>query len=211
VIGRAALLMLAACGGAQRPAAPVCPRGDVVVTSQESAGALRGCPVVDGDLRIRTGAALDLSALAGLEEVRGSLVVGPTLGLDAIDAFGALRSVGGTVRLVANGDVGGAFFPALERAGAVELDGNLALMQAMFPALREVAGDVVVRGNPVLELVDASALVTVGGALAIERNVALAQVWVKAPRAATVRVLGNPALDAATHSALVEAAAPTTP
>jgi hypothetical protein len=210
VIRGLAVLAVAGCGAAQRPA-PACPRGDVVVTSQESAAELRGCAVVAGDLRIRTGAALELSALAGVERIEGDLVVGPTLGLDTVSAFGGLRAVSGTVRLVANGDVGSAFFPVLERAGAVEIDGNLALMQAMFPALREVDRDVVVRGNSVLELVDLGALATVGGALAVERNPALAQVWVTRPRSATVRVVGNPRLDAVVQSTLVEAAAAPAP
>jgi hypothetical protein len=207
VIRGLAVLALVGCGGAQRSAA-VCPRGDVVVTSQESAAELRGCAVVAGDLRIRTGAALDLSALAAVERVAGDLVIGPTLGLDTVATLGALREVAGTVRLVANGDVGSAFFPALVRAGGVEVDGNLALVQVMFPALREVAGDVIVRGNSMLELVDAGSLTTVGGALVIERNPALAQVWVTRPRATEVRVIANPALDAAVQSTLIESAAP---
>jgi hypothetical protein len=210
VIRGLAVLLLAGCGGAQRPA-PSCPRGDVVVTSQESAGELRGCAVVAGDLRIRTGAALDLSALAGVERIDGDLVIGPTLGLDSVSAFGALRAVSGTVRLVANGDIGSAFFPALERAGAVELDGNLALMQAMFPALREVGRDVIIRGNSVLELVDLGALATAGGALALERNPALAQVWLTHPRSSTVRLVANPHLDASTQATLLGAAAPPAP
>ena len=201
-----AALVLAACGGAQTPATPRCPTGDVVVTSQESVDDLAGCTTIAGDLRIRTGAPLQLAPLASIQRVTGALVIGPTLGLDVIDGLRGLREVGGALRLVANGDATGAYFPALIRAGAVEIDSNLALTQLMMPALRDVQGDVVVRSNGALELVDLSAAEHVGGALAFERNALLSAVWSGGLHAATVRVLGNPGLDAETQARLIGAA-----
>jgi hypothetical protein len=197
---------VAGCGGAAHPAPARCPRGDVAISSQDSVEALRGCPALAGDLRIRTGAALDLAALGSLERIRGDLVIGPTLGLDTIAGLGALREVGGTLRLVANGDVTAAFFPALTRAGSVDIDSNLALAQIMFPALTEVGADLLVRRNSMLELVDLGPLTRVGATLALEHNPALASVWVAAPRAAAVRILGNPQLEAATQARLIEGA-----
>ena len=189
-------------------AAPVqCPRGPVVVSGQDHVAALAGCPRLDGDLRIRTAAALRLDDLASLETVTGSLVIGPTLALDTLDGLRGLREVGGALRVVANGDVTGAFFPALERAGAVEIDGNVALLQVMLPRLREVTGDVVVHGNAALELVDVTVLARIGGALIIEDNVVLTDVAIGTARAGSVRVLRNAALDSAAQQRL-QATAP---
>jgi hypothetical protein len=201
-----ALAVLAGCGGAAHPAPPRCPTGDVVLASQASVDGLAGCARIDGDLRIRTGAPLGLAPLASLTQVTGALVIGPTLGLDVIDGLSALREVG-ALRLVANGDATGAYFPALVRAGAVEVDGNLALTQLMVPALRDVARDLTVRSNAALELVDLSAAERVGGTLSIEKNPLLSAVWTGALRSNAVHVLGNPRLDAEAQARLIATAA----
>jgi hypothetical protein len=195
-----------ACGGAAHPAAPPCPHGDVVVSSQASIDGLAACTVLDGDLHIRTGAALDLAGLGALTRVTGSVIVGPTLGLDAIAGLSHLREVGGALRLVANADATGAFFPALERAGRVELDGNLALGQVMLPALREVTADLVARDNAALELIDLGGLAHVAGSLTLERNPVLATVLIASPRCGAVVVQGNPTLDADMQSRLIATA-----
>jgi len=202
------VVALVACGGAERPAAPRCPHGSVVLTSQASVDGLAGCTRIEGDLRIRTGAPLALAPLASLERVGGAIVIGPTLGLDVVDGLRGLREVDGTLRLVANGDATGAYFPALTRAGAIEADGNLALTQLMLPALRQVGGDLAVRDNAALELVDLSAVENVSGTLAVERNPRLGMVWTGPPlRSKAVRVLGNPGLDAEAQARLIATAA----
>ena len=204
-----AAAMCVSCASGARPVARAgCPRGDVLVSGQAHAEALRGCTRIDGDLTVRTGAAIDLDGLAALEDVTGSVVIGPSIGLDTLDDFGRLRAIGGTLRLVANGDITAAFFPALERAGAVAVDSNLAMTQAMFPALREVAGGLTVRDNGALELIDLTRLARVGATLAVENNRILADIWLGAARADAVQVAGNPALDSETHGRLLATAAP---
>jgi len=203
--GPLGVIVLVACGGARLPPAPAtadCPRGSIVVTGQEQVEALAGCARIDGDLRIRTAAPLHLDALGSIETVTGALVVGPTLGLDIVAGLDRLREVGGVVRIVANGDVTGAYLPALERARAVEISGNVAVLQVVMPRLREIAGDLHVANNPALEMVDVVMLEQIGGALVVERNGVLAEVSIGAARASSVRLAHNGALDSATEQRL---------
>jgi hypothetical protein len=195
-----ALIGVVACGHPARPRPATCPAGDVLVESQADVAALAGCRRLAGALAIRTGVALDLGPLARLEEVRGDLVVGPTLALGGVDGFGGLRAVGGTLRVASNGEATGAWFPALERAGAVEVVGNTALAELFVPRLGAVDRDVVIRGNPALELVDAGSLRR-ARRLSIEDDRALAVLRVPAAVGAEVHV-ARTALDPAAIDAL---------
>lgn len=208
--GRAAAVALAAalaagCGHPARPRAPACPAGDVVVQSQADVARLAGCARLPGGLAIRSGAPLDLGPLAGLEEVRGDLVIGPTLAVGGIGGFSRLRAVGGALRVSSNGSATGAWFPALERAGAVEVVGNVSLAELVLPRLAAVDGDVVIRSNPSLQLVDAGAL-TRARRLAVEDDRALAVLRLPSTLGAEVHV-ARTALDPATVEALTGAGA----
>ena len=190
--GLAMAAMAAACG-APRSAAPEparCPPGAVTLAGPEHVARLAGCPRATA-VTIRTGAALDLGPLGALEAIDGDLVIGPSVGLPGA-SLPALRSVGGALRVVANGDLRALRLPRLERAGRVSIEANSALATLSMPRLREVDGALRISGNPDLELVDAGALEAVGAELAITDNGSL--VLIEAPRlqrAGAVRVENN--------------------
>ena len=186
---------LAACGG-PRTAAPDparCPAGAVTLGGPEHVARLAGCPRA-ASLAIRTAAALDLAPLAALEVIDGDLVIGPSIALAAASLEG-LRSVGGALRVVANGDLHALALPRLERAGRIAVEGNSALARLSLPRLREVAGALAISGNPDLELVDAGALESVGAELAITDNARLVLFEAgRLARAGAVRVANNATL-----------------
>jgi hypothetical protein len=171
-----ALLLLAACGGAQKPAAPSCPTYAKVVLVQDQADldALASCTSLQV-LTIRTGAPLDLAPLAKLERVRNNLTIGPTLALDHI-SLPALRDVGGRVDVRSNASVGGVFMPQLVRAESVEVAGNGQLTTLSMPRLAQVTIGFGVRSNGSLEIVDLSALARVGKAIGFDDNPLLSTV-----------------------------------
>jgi hypothetical protein len=177
---RVALLLLAACAHAPgSPRARPCPTGDVAIRAQADVDALAGCRAVPGALSIRTAAPIDLRPLDALEEIGGDLAIGPTLALAGVDGFAHLRAIGGALRLSANAEATGAYFPALERAGAVAVDGNLSLAELLAPKLARVTGDVTISHNGALEVVDLGALV-VAGRIAFDDNRELGEVHVPA-------------------------------
>jgi hypothetical protein len=171
-------LAIAACR-APAPPSKGCPTGDVQVRTQADLDGLAGCAAVSGALVIRTAAPIDLRPLGTLESVGGDLSIGPTLALTGIDGFGKLRAIGGALRISANPEVTGAYFPALERAGSVWVDGNGAMTEWLAPALARVAGDVTVSHNGALEIVDLGALI-VAGHITFEDNRKLGSVHVPA-------------------------------
>jgi hypothetical protein len=132
---------------------------------QEDVTAFAACKRASA-VRIRTGAALDLSPLKQLETIAGDLVIGPTVGVDTVNLSG-LRVVGGTVRIADNGLLSGVFLPLLERAGRIEIDHNAGVTTISLPRLAQVTGAVVIADNHQLELVDLTGLATVGKELAI--------------------------------------------
>jgi len=172
-----ALIVIAGCASAAHPRA--CPRGDVAIRGQDDVRALAGCRAITGSLVIRTGAPLDLHGLADVEQIAGDLVIGPTLAIGGVDGFAHLRAIGGQLRLASNASATGAWFPALERAGAVVVDGNLALTELSAPRLATVGGDVTVAHNGALEVVDLGALV-VAGRITFDDNRSLGDVSVPA-------------------------------
>jgi len=191
----AALAAASACGAPQ-PAArdPArCPPGAITLAGPEHVARLAGCPRASA-VTIRTGAALELGPLASLEAIDGDLAIGPSVGL-AGASFPGLRSVGGAIRVVANGDLSALALPRLERAGRVSIEGNSALATLSMPRLREVRGALRISGNPDLELVDAGALEAVGAELAITGNGSLVILEAaQLARAGDVRIADNPLL-----------------
>ena len=168
---RLALVLLAACGGAERPETPRAPTcaGEIVITGEDALASLAGCRRLDGSLVIRGGAAFDLTRLDELEVVTGDLTIGPTFALETITVTG-LREVGGAVHVISNAAAGGASLPALERAGSLEVAANVDLGRFVAPRLTDVAGDVTIADNPDLELLQLGALARVGGAVSLAAN-----------------------------------------
>jgi hypothetical protein len=143
-------------------------------------------------LTIRTAAPLDLSAMQ-LAEIRGDLVIGPSVGIEVV-LLPALRSVGGRVHASSNASLRAITLPALATAGALEVDGDVSLTTLALPHLAAVAGGVSITDGPELELIDLPALTAIGGALVITDHPKLAAVELGAVTAASVRIDGVPAL-----------------
>ena len=162
---------LLACGA--RPVAPTCPIDrKLVLAGADDVRRAAGCQTAIG-VTVRTGAMLNLSQLTALETIDGDLVIGPTVGIDEIQ-LSALRTVGGTIHVGSNGSLRGLYLPRLERAGRIEIDGNVALTTLSLPRLAAVDGALVVTDNAALELIDASALASVGKELVISGHPELA-------------------------------------
>jgi hypothetical protein len=170
----------AGCAGvAARPGAPACAADELAVIASRADVARRAnCTALRGAI-VRSGAALDVSALRALTTVTGDLVIGPTVAVTEV-ALGALRTVGGAVRVVGNGQLAGLYLPRLEHAGRIEIDGNPALTTISLPRLQAVGGALRVTDNAVLEAVDLSALVSVERDAVISGAPALS--WLEAPR-----------------------------
>jgi hypothetical protein len=148
------------------PTAPSCPTDRaVVLASRADIARVAGCTTLAGVV-IRSGAALDASALHALATIRGDLVVGPTVGIAEV-SFRELRVIGGALRVHDNGLLQGLFFPRLERAGAIDVDGNVALTTLSLPRLGSVGGPLHVTANPSLEIIDMSVLESVAQELVI--------------------------------------------
>jgi hypothetical protein len=174
-VKRAALLLLvAACGGAERPETPRAPTctGEIVVTSEDALATIAGCRRLDGSLVIRGGASFDLTRLDELEVIAGDLTIGPTFALETITLTG-VREVGGAVHVISNAAANGASLPALERAGSLEVAANVDLGRFVAPRLRDLAGDLTITDNPDLELLQLGALARVGGAVSLTANPSL--------------------------------------
>lgn len=161
------LLALAACGpGHVFHKDPERGCADITLAGQEDVAAAAGCTAV-GSITIRTGMALDLKSLARLEIIRGSLAVGPSVGLSEL-SLPRLRAVG-SIRIVANGDLNGVFLPKLERVGDLEIEGNNVLTTISASKLTTASGKLVISGHPALEVIDLTALAS-AGEIAIARN-----------------------------------------
>lgn len=186
-----AVVSAAACGETPaRREPPACEADEVVVASRADVMRWTTCATLRG-LIVRTGAPLDVSRLQALREVTGDLVIGPTVAVTAV-SLGALRTVGGAVRVVGNGQLRGLSLPQLERVGRVEIDGNPVLTAAALPRLQSVRGALRITDNAALEVVDLSALTAVDGDVAITG-------------APTLTLIEAPAL---AHAAAVELDAP---
>lgn len=171
-----------------------CPEGRTVELSlPEDVTRLVGCEKVAG-IVIRTGATIDVTPLADLEEITGDLSVGPTVGVDTV-AFNGLLRVGGTIRVANNGSLRGLYLPRLEHAGRLEVDNNAVLSTISLPRLADVSNSLVITDNNALELVTATLLVTIGQELVIAGHPKLE--LLEMPRIArmeTIRLESNPKL-----------------
>jgi hypothetical protein len=176
----ALVAVLAASGcGAAHPAgdAPprACPAGDVTVQ-------------VDGEA----------AALAGCDEVRGDLAVGPSFALRTLVDLARLERVRGRLDVSDNVLVSGLFLPGLVAVGGdLVIEDNRELTTASLHRLVEVSGDLIVRGNRALERLDLGALRRVGGRLEIAWHPLLDTVVLdRLERARELRVDGVPSWSA---------------
>jgi hypothetical protein len=160
-------VLSAACGAAPvRAAAPSCPSAAIVVlASQADIARIAPCATLAGVV-IRSGAALDTSVLRALTTITGDLVVGPTVGIHEV-ALGELRVVEGAIRVANNGLLQGLFLPKLERAGQIDIDGNVAVTTISLPRLADVRGALRITSNASLEVVDMPMLQTIANELVL--------------------------------------------
>jgi hypothetical protein len=157
------------------PVSPAsCPRDAVVLASPADIARLARCTTLAG-VTIRTGAALDVSALHALTSIAGDLVIGPTVAIDDV-ALDGLRVVDGAVRVVGNGLLQRVRLPGLARAGRLEINGNPVLSTVSLPRLAEVRGSVQVIDNANLELLDVPALASIGEALELTGDPSLSMI-----------------------------------
>jgi hypothetical protein len=162
----ALLALLAGCHVFRHAPNPSCQEGSTVELSlPEDVKHFAGCERASGIL-IRTGATIDVTPLADLEEVTGNIWVGPTVGVDAITLNGLVR-VGGTIHVANNGSLRGLYLPRLEQAGRIEVDNNAVLTTISIPRLAHVDGSFVITDNTSLEMITATRLATVGQELVI--------------------------------------------
>lgn len=197
---------VAVVAGCAHPVAPACP-ADVVLAGQDDVARFAGCAGARS-LVIRSGAPLDVSALRGLAAVAGDVAIGPSVGIEEV-ALGELRTIGGTLHVANNGSLRGLYLPKLERAGRIEIDGNVSLVTVSLPRLAGVDGAVAITDNADLEIVDAGELEAIGGALVIAGHPQLTLVELpKLERAASVRIEGSPKLGADVVEQLAKRATP---
>src|SRR5215207_11207118 len=134
---QSSVLVLAACGGAPaKRAQPQCNAdANIVLAGQDDVFAAAGCLTIQS-LTVRTGAALDLSALSKLHVVLGELRIGPTVGL--VELRLPEPHSAGTITIAGNHDVHGVFLPKLVSAGNVTVEGNVAMTTLSMPRLAKV-------------------------------------------------------------------------
>src|SRR3954466_6112625 len=117
----AAAMALSACGSPVAapvvPAIADCPAERAVVARPADLARLASCATLGG-LTVRSGAALDLSALRALTAITGDLVIGPTVAIEDVE-LPALQTVGGAIHVVGNGLLRRLALPRLERAGRI--------------------------------------------------------------------------------------------
>jgi hypothetical protein len=163
-----------------------------VLTSQATIAPLASCTSL-ARLTIRTGGTLDTKALRALTTITGDLVIGPTVNVQEV-TLGELRGVDGAIRVVGNSLMQGVFLPRLERAGRIEIDGNVALTTISLPRLAEVHGALQITDNASLELVDAPALVAIDQGLVVARDPRLTTLDLEQLRRAQAVEIDEPGL-----------------
>jgi hypothetical protein len=191
-----ALVALAGCGRAPGSSAgpPVCPSGDVRIIDDDEAAALAACTVIDGDLVIDGAALRDVDALGRIEDVRGSLVIGPTLRLTTLGGLRSLRSVTADLDVSSNPGLVGVFFAALVRVGGtLSVERNYSAATISAHRLETVDGDVEISGNSSLLRLDLGRLERVGGSLIVEDNRQLDDMVIGQPEVVGERRVEAPA------------------
>ncbi len=196
---RTAALALAvplwACGApVAAPVVPDCPADRVVVARPADVARLARCATLRG-LTVRSGAALDLSALRALTAITGDLVIGPTVAVEDVD-LPALRTVGGAIRVVGNGLLQRLRLPSLERAGTVVIDGNAVVTTIALPRLRAVHGALRITDNAALELIDLAVLASIDQELVLASDPGLSLIEAEQLQHAAAVSIDAPSLPA---------------
>ena len=76
--------LVAGCPGTRTTGTPACPMDrTVLITGQDDVKDHAACTALSS-LTIRSGAALDLSALRALTSITGDLQIGPTVGMEEL-------------------------------------------------------------------------------------------------------------------------------
>jgi len=198
------LVVLPGCFLFRNGDAERCQEGrNVLLDSQDAVMHFAGCKVAEG-LVIRTGASIDLGPLRELEEIKGDLVVGPTVGIEEV-GLNRVRTIGGAVRVAKNPSLRGLFLPRLENAGRIFVEENGALTTIALPRIDTVRGAVVISDNHSLELFAAPELATVGHELVLIDHPKLSVVQLdKLVSAEAVRIERDPKLPPEMVSAIRE-------
>jgi hypothetical protein len=188
------LLALPGCFLFRNGDAERCQEGrNVLLDSQDAVLHFAGCRVAEG-LVVRTGASIDLGPLRELEEIRGDLVVGPTVGIEELE-LNRVRTIGGAVRVSKNSSLRGLFLPRLETAGRIFVEDNGALTTIALPRIDTVRGAVIISDNHSLELIAAPELRSVGHELVVIDHPKLALMQLdKLVSAEAVRIERDPKL-----------------
>ncbi|HEY4178920.1 MAG TPA: hypothetical protein VGM90_18865 [Kofleriaceae bacterium] len=164
------LVLLGACGGGQKPPPAVanCNRiGAVSIAEQADVDRVAACTWM-GSLTVRTGAPLDLSPLK-VERITGDVNIGPTLAVEEL-RLDHLREVGGAIRVESNALLHGVFLPQLERTRAFTIEAGSSLATIAAPKLTTVNDSITIDELGSVEILDFSAVETIGGALTITHN-----------------------------------------
>ncbi|HEY3802100.1 MAG TPA: hypothetical protein VGL61_05805 [Kofleriaceae bacterium] len=171
-----------------------CPQDQTIaIATQDDVAHFAGCKRARNVI-IRTGAAVDLAPLSHLEEIRGDLIIGPTVGIEEAGLNG-LERVGGAVRVSDNAAMHGLYLPRLLDVGRVVIDANPALRTVALPRVAEIHGALAVTDNPKLELLTASELVSIDRELVIAGQPKLENLEVAHLAAAEgVRIADDPKL-----------------
>lgn len=143
-----------------------CPQDrTIAIATQDDVARFAGCTRAR-DVVIRTGAAVDLAPLAHLDEIRGDLIIGPTVGIEEAGLNG-LEHVGGAIRVTDNAAMHGLYLPRLLDVGRIVIDANPGLRTVALPRVTRIHGPLAVTDNPKLELLTASELVQIDRELVI--------------------------------------------
>ena len=208
VAGLVFLLAAVACAspsGSHPASQPALCQGRVEVRSESDLARISSCRAIRGDLRLDGGGLEHARPLAELHRVTGSVQLGPTLALPAIDLLIAVEIVDGNLSIDTNLSAGGVYLPALRRvAGDLVITGNTALAGINAPLVSTIGGDLFIAGNPSLERIDLGGLREIAGSLEIARNTALDDLVMPALAAVggALRIADNPALPPAVATEL---------
>ncbi len=174
-----------------------CPQDrTITITTQDDVARFAGCKSAR-NVVIRTGAAIDLTPLGKLDDIRGDLIIGPTVGLEEAGLNG-LEHVGGAVRVSDNAAMHGLYLPRLLDVGRIVIEGNPGLRTVALPRVAAIHGALAVTDNPKLELLTASELVAIDRELVIAGHPKLENLELAHLAGADgVRVADNPKLPAA--------------
>jgi hypothetical protein len=135
------------------------------VWHQDDGARFRGCTTVRGDLELG-GALVSAADFASLLEVQGNLVIGPSYQLNDISALAGVRRVRGSLRVQNNMALGGLFMGQLKDIGEdLWIGGNSGLRSISLHQLGSIGGQLALpKTNRVLDRVDLSGLKFLAGA-----------------------------------------------